>query len=69
MIRKSGRKCFGIIGGLGAIAGADIFFKLVKSTHAYSQEAPPSFCAPSRPVPKGYNRRHNDSSCYDGSTI
>lgn len=40
MVRKSGRKCFGIIGGLGAIAGADIFFKLVKSTPAYSQEAP-----------------------------
>ncbi|NTV41892.1 MAG: aspartate/glutamate racemase family protein [Syntrophobacteraceae bacterium] len=38
MARKSGRKCFGIIGGLGAIAGADIFFKLVKSTPAYSDK-------------------------------
>lgn len=36
MTRKTGRKCFGIIGGLGALAGADVFFKLVKSTPAYS---------------------------------
>ncbi len=34
MLRKGGKKCFGIIGGLGAIAGADLFFKLVKSTLA-----------------------------------
>ena len=26
------KKCFGIIGGLGALAGADVFFKLVKAT-------------------------------------
>lgn len=34
MIRKASKKCFGIIGGLGAIAGADLFFKLVKATLA-----------------------------------
>lgn len=32
MHAKSERRCFGIIGGLGALGGADLFFKLVKST-------------------------------------
>ena len=34
MLRKGAKKRFGIIGGLGAIAGADLFLKLVKSTLA-----------------------------------
>jgi aspartate racemase len=36
MLHRTGKSCFGIIGGLGALGGADIFFKLVKSTPAYS---------------------------------
>lgn len=32
MHAKPDRRCFGIIGGLGALGGADLFFKLVKST-------------------------------------
>jgi len=31
-----GRRCFGVIGGLGPLASADVFFKLVKSTPALS---------------------------------
>jgi aspartate racemase len=34
--KRRARRSFGIIGGLGALGGADIFFKLVKSTPAYS---------------------------------
>ncbi|MFA5073335.1 MAG: amino acid racemase [Nitrospirota bacterium] len=36
MNRKTGKQCYGIIGGLGALGCADIFSKLVKATHAYS---------------------------------
>ena len=32
------KKRFGIVGGLGPLAGADIFFKLVKATPAYSDQ-------------------------------
>lgn len=32
MISSNHKKSFGIIGGLGALAGADVFFKLVKAT-------------------------------------
>jgi aspartate racemase len=35
VIRKSGTRRFGIIGGLGALGAADIFFKLVKSSPAH----------------------------------
>ena len=35
---RTRKKRFGVIGGLGALAGADIFFKLVKSTPAYSDK-------------------------------
>ncbi len=35
-MRESRRTRFGIVGGLGPLAGADIFFKLVKSTPARS---------------------------------
>jgi len=34
--RLPGRRCFGVIGGLGPLASADVFFKLVKSTPALS---------------------------------
>ena len=30
MTRKAGKRRFGVIGGLGSLGGADIFFKLVK---------------------------------------
>ena len=33
MIRKK-RRTFGIVGGVGPLAGADLLFKLVKSTPA-----------------------------------
>lgn len=32
MLPKAGKRRFGIVGGLGALGGADIFFKLVKAT-------------------------------------
>ena len=35
VIRKAGTRRFGIIGGLGALGGADIFFKLLKSLPAH----------------------------------
>ncbi|WP_334189653.1 aspartate/glutamate racemase family protein [Noviherbaspirillum sp.] len=38
MPRKAVRRCLGIIGGLGSIAGADMYFKLVKARAA--NEAP-----------------------------
>ena len=31
---EQGRRSFGVIGGLGPLASADLFFKLVKSTPA-----------------------------------
>ena len=34
--QNSKKVTFGIVGGLGPLAGADIFFKLVKSTPAYA---------------------------------
>ncbi|MEM7222854.1 MAG: amino acid racemase [Pseudomonadota bacterium] len=38
MTRGRANKCFGIVGGLGPLAGADIFLKLVKSTPALSDK-------------------------------
>ncbi len=35
MTRKSGMHRFGVIGGLGSLGGADIFFKLVKSSPSF----------------------------------
>ncbi len=34
MTRKAGSRRFGVIGGLGSLGGADVFFKLVKSSPA-----------------------------------
>jgi aspartate racemase len=41
IISSSHRRSFGIIGGLGPLAGADVLLKLVKATPARTAAEPP----------------------------
>ena len=50
---KRNRCCYGIVGGLGALGAADVFFKLVKAMPASSGENQPEFIFEQHPFLEG----------------
>jgi aspartate racemase len=59
-IHISRNRSFGIIGGLGTLAGADVFLKLVKSTPARTDAEYPSFIFEQHPFVQRDNSRPDE---------
>jgi len=53
MTRKRSRYCYGIVGGLGTLSAADVFFKLVRAVAATPGEQQPEFIFEQHPFVEG----------------
>ena len=53
MKQKPGRYCYGIVGGLGTLSAADLFFKLVRAVAANPGERQPEFIFEQHPFIEG----------------